>query len=143
MTDLASPPPFLTYHHFVTIVTSPSMTRVVAGPLLFAGVLAIAAVGCGTTDEASRETLPPLVTTTSSTVPQTTDPNEGKIEFYEIKAGESIAIIAAAFQVPPESIIELNNIENPDTIQVGQILQIPTDVVLVDELPTPSTTELE
>ncbi len=116
------------------------MTRVLAGPILFAGVLGVAAVGCGTTDEASRETLPPLITTTSSTVPTTTDPNEGKVLFYEIKSGESIAIIAAAFEVPAQSIIDLNNIENPDTIQVGQILQIPTDIVLVDELPEVTTT---
>lgn len=123
--------------------TSPSFARVAAGPVLFAAVLGVVAVGCGTTDEASRETLPPLITTTSSLAPIVTDPNEGKTLFYEIESGDSIAIIAAKFKVPPQMIIDINSIENPDTIQVGQIIQIPTDVVIVTGLPEDATTTTE
>lgn len=123
--------------------TSPSFARVVAGPLLFAAALGVVAVGCGTTDEASRETLPPLITTTSSTAPVVTDPNEGKVEFYEIKPGEGLGQIAQAFGVPLQSIIDLNNIANPDNVPAGLILQIPTDIVLIEELPEITTTIAE
>lgn len=117
-----------------------SFARVVVGPVVLTVASAVGVVACGTTDEASRETLPPLITTTSTTEPVVTDPNEGKTEFYEIKSGDSIGRIAAAFGVPPSEIIRINNIENPDTIQVGQIIQIPTDVVLIDSLPEITTT---
>lgn len=128
------------YHRGVMTSPAPSLARVAIGPLLLAGALGVAAVGCGTTDEASRETLPPLVTTTSSTVPVVTDPNEGKVEFYEIKPGEGLGQIALAFEVPLQSIIDLNNIENPDNVPAGMLIQIPTDVVLVTELPEVTTT---
>ncbi|MFN3256118.1 MAG: LysM peptidoglycan-binding domain-containing protein [Ilumatobacter sp.] len=109
-----------------------------------AGVVSLAAAiglaACGTTDEASRETLPPLVTTTTTTVPEDEDPNAGKVRFYEIQPGESLAMIARAFEVPTQSIIDLNNIENPDNVPAGLIIQIPTDIVLVSELPTPGET---
>lgn len=121
----------------------PTRTRAAAGPLALGVAVLTGAVACGTTDEASRETLPPLVTTTSTTNVTTTNPDEGKTRFYEIKSGDSIAEIALAFGVPASEIIRINNIENPDTIQVGQIIQIPTDIVLVEELPDITTTLLE
>ena len=118
----------------------PAATRVSFGPLALAAVLAVSVVGCGTTDEASRETLPPLVTTTSTTVLDVVDPNEGKTEFYEIKSGDSLARIAAAFGVPASEIVRINNIENPDSIPVGLVIKIPTDIVLIEQLPEITTT---
>ena len=112
--------------------------HVAVGMTAMAAAFGVAA--CGTTDEASRETRPPLVTTTTSTIPEDDDPNAGKVEFYEIKPGESLAMIARAFEVPTQSIIDLNNIENPDNVPAGLIIQIPTDIVLVSELPTPGET---
>ena len=114
-------------------------SRAVMGPVAFSVMVSIGAASCGTTDEASRETLPPLITTTSTPEPVVDDPNAGKTEFYEIKSGDSIARIASAFGVPASEIIRINNIENPDAIQVGQIIQIPTDVVLVESLPEATT----
>jgi hypothetical protein len=111
---------------------------VAVGVVGLAAALGLAA--CGTTDEASRETLPPLVTTTTTTIPEDEDPNAGKVEFYEIKPGESLAMIARGFEVPVQSIIDLNNIENPDNVPAGLIIQIPTDIVLVSEIPTPGET---
>lgn len=118
----------------------PAAMRVSFGPLALAAVLAVSVVGCGTTDEASRETLPPLVTTTSTTVLDVVDPNEGKTEFYEIKSGDSLARIAAAFGVPASEIVRINNIENPDSIPVGLVIKIPTDIVLIEQLPEITTT---
>jgi LysM repeat protein len=116
------------------------LARAAFAPGVLAVAIAFGVVACGTTDEASRETLPPLITTTSSTTPTTTDPNEGKTKLYEIKSGESLAIIAERFQVPTQSIIDLNNIENPDNVPAGLIIEIPTDIVLIEELPDATTT---
>ena len=54
-----------------------------------------------------------------------------------MKSGDNIAEIARSFEVPASEIVRLNNLpDNGQIIQVGQILEIPTDVVLVEELPT-------
>lgn len=114
----------------------PHRTTVVAGGLVLAGLVAVA---CGTTDEASRQTLPPIVTTTSSTLPPTSAPDDRQ-QAYQVKSGDTLASIARAFAVPIDSIIDLNNIANPDSIAIGTTLLIPTDIVLVDELPDPPET---
>ena len=58
---------------------------------LFAGVVILCGLAaCGTTDEASRQTLPPLVTTTTSTTTTTTVPTD---ETYTIQAGDSLIVI--------------------------------------------------
>ena len=98
--------------------------------------LGVVAVACGTTDQASRETLPPIRTTSSTTSTTTTTFPEGQ-KFYKIKRGDTLALIAASFGVTVESIVELNGLANPDAIQAGQTIEIPSDVVLVDELPDP------
>ena len=106
-------------------------------PLLFA--LAVAA--CGTTDKASSEPLPPIRTTTSTTtIPGTTLP-EGVRQFYTIKRGDTLASIAGATGVTVQSIIDLNKIENPDAIRAGQTIEIPSGIVVIDDLDalTPST----
>ncbi len=111
----------------------------VAGlPILFA----LGAAACGTTDQASSEPLPPIRTTTSTTtIPGTTLP-EGVRQFYTIKSGDTLASIAGATGVTVQSIIELNNIENPDAIQAGQTIEIPAGIVVIDDLGgLPSSTD--
>lgn len=44
---------------------------------------------------------------------------------YEVQAGDSITRIALRFGVTPESIIELNELRNPNRILPGQVLLIP------------------
>jgi LysM repeat protein len=87
------------------------------------GVALVAA--CGTTDEASRQTLPPIRTTTSTTSTTTTIPND---RFYTIQRGDTLAVIAAKFRVTIESIVDLNGLPNPDAIQAGQTIEIPSNV---------------
>ena len=99
-------------------------------------VLGALVVGCGTTDKASRQTLPPIRTTTSSTTTPTTTFPEGQ-KFYTIQRGDTLQIIAASFGVTVQSIVDLNGMANPDAIQAGQTIEIPSDVVLVAELPDP------
>ena len=80
---------------------------------------------CGTTDEASRQTLPPLETTTTTTTTTTTVPQE---RFYTVQRGDILAVIAAERGVTVESIVELNDLDSPDAIQAGQVLEIPANV---------------
>ena len=107
-------------------------------------VLTVVAAACGSDGDASFETLPPIHTTTSTST-TTTEPDSRR-KFYEVKPGDNIADIAKSFQVPRGEIVRLNNLPNDGgIIQIGQILEIPTDVVLIDELPVPgssSTTEV-
>ncbi len=96
--------------------------------------------GCGTTDKASRETLAPIRTTTSTTSTTSTSLPEGQ-KFYVIKRGDTLAVIAASFGVTVQSIVDLNGLANPDAIQAGQTIEIPSGVIVFDELPgLPDTT---
>ena len=105
------------------------------------GLLAVLSVGCGSDQGSAFDTLPPIRTTTSTT--STTVPVDERRKFYEVKAGDNLAEIARSFQVPKSEIVRINNLpDNGEIIQIGQILEIPTDVVLVDTLPTPESTEL-
>lgn len=105
---------------------------IVSAPL----VLAVVVGACGTTDKASKEPLPPIRTTTSTTtIPGTTIP-EGIRQFYKIKPGDTLGSIAAGFGVTVQSLIEANNIENPDNVPAGLTIEIPSGIVLIDEIPT-------
>ena len=82
-------------------------------------------VACGTTDEASRQTLPPLETTTTTTTTTTTIPIE---RFYTVQRGDILAVIAADRGVTVEAIVDLNELASADAIQAGQVLEIPANV---------------
>ncbi len=88
-------------------------------------VAAGAFVACGTTDEASRQTLPPLETTTTTTTTTTTVPVE---RFYTVQRGDILAVIAAERGVTVDAIVELNDLASADAIQAGQVLEIPSNV---------------
>ena len=106
-------------------------------------VLALVAGACGTTDKASTEPLPPIRTTTSTTtIPGTTLP-EGVRQFYTIKRGDTLASIAGATGVTVQSIIVLNNIDDPDAIQAGQTIEIPAGIVVIADLDALVTTVAE
>jgi LysM repeat protein len=94
-----------------------------------ATMLAVVAAGvfaaCGTTDEASRQTLPPLETTTTTTTTTTTIPIE---RFYTVQRGDILAVIAADRGVTVEAIVDLNELASADAIQAGQVLEIPANV---------------
>ncbi|MFT4865655.1 MAG: LysM repeat protein [Ilumatobacter sp.] len=99
-------------------------------------VIAFIAGACGTTDQASDEPLPPIRTTTSSTtIPGTTIPEDVR-QFYVIKSGDTLAKIASSFAVTMQSLIDLNNIENPDNVPAGATLEIPAGILVVSDLPT-------
>lgn len=98
------------------------------------GAVLVGVVGCGTTDGASQERLPPIRTTVPSTSTTTTTIPEGQ-RFYTVNSGDTLAVIAERFEVTVQSIVDLNGLENPDDIQAGQTLEIPSGIVVIAELP--------
>ncbi len=114
------------------------MRRLVVLPALTLVLLGV--VACGTSNGGAIETLPPIRTTT--TVSTTSTTVDTRRRFYEVKSGDNLSEIARRFEVPRSELVKINELENDGSlIQVGQILEIPTDIVLVAELPTPETTE--
>lgn len=103
---------------------------------LVAAPAVVVFAGCGTTDEASKETLPPIRTTSSTEAPATSTIPEG-VRFYVIKRGDTLAAIAASFSVTVQSIVDLNGLANADAIQAGQTIEIPSGIIVIDELPEP------
>ena len=110
--------------------------------IVLAAVCALTLVACGTTDPASQERLPPIRTTVPTTTTTTTTIPLGQ-RFYTAKQGDTLGKIAAGFEVTVQSIVDLNGLSSPDAIQAGQTLEIPSGIVVIDELPTPvaGTTE--
>ena len=104
---------------------------------MVAALLPIAAVACGDDGQAAA-TLPPIVTTTTTTTMYITTTTVQR--YYIVKRGDTLFKIARAFQVRIADLQTLNGIANPDDIQAGQELQIPTGAVVYDTLPTPATT---
>ena len=119
--------------------------RVVVPVVTTAAVIgaAIGAVSCTSEDDGAFSTLPPIRTTSTSSTSTTSTLPEGQRQFYEIKPGETLSMIARQFQVPLQAIIDLNGIANPDDVPAGMLIEIPTGVLLVEELPpspSPETT---
>lgn len=100
-----------------------------------AALLVLLAVGCGSSDGEAFDQLPPIRTTTSSSTTSTLVDDRRK--FYEVQEGDNLAEIARSFQVPASELIRINGLtKDGAVIQIGQILEIPTDVVLLSTLPT-------
>src|SRR6185295_11169671 len=102
-----------------------------------ATMLPFAAASCGDDGEAAS-TLPPIVTTSTTTTILITTTTVQR--YYIVKRGDTLFQIAKAFQVRLADLQTLNGIANPDDIQAGQELQIPTGAVVYNTLPTPDTT---
>jgi len=102
-------------------------------------VMLLAIAGCGTTDKASRETLPPIRTTTAVTTTTSSTVPAGQ-RFYVIQSGDTLGTIATGFGVTVQSIVDINGLANPDDIQAGQTIEIPSGLTVVAEIPAPATT---
>jgi len=55
---------------------------------------------------------------------------------YHVQKGDTLAAIASKFNSTTDAIVALNNLADPNAIQVGQLLQIPVNLV------TPTATRL-
>lgn len=71
---------------------------------------------------------------TKTPLPENLFPGQ-KIE-YQIQTGDTLETIAAQFNSTAEAIAELNEIEDPNTIFIGQIILVPVDIAT----PTPTFT---
>ena len=105
-----------------------------------AGVLAVIAVACGTTDPAAEERLPPIQTTTPSTTTTTTTVAPADL-LYVVQSGDTLGEIAERFNVTIVAIVERNGLSSPDDIQAGQSLEIPEGLLVVDDGQTAETTD--
>lgn len=121
------------------------LTRVL-GATLFSVVL----IACGSSGDGSllpRETVPALlyitpaptldVDATITAYAMAIIPSPPPSGMYVIKAGDTLSAIAADFGSTVEEIMTLNNIANPETIQVGQTIIVPS---LIDRTPIPAPT---
>jgi spore germination protein YaaH len=96
---------------------------------------AIAVAACGEEGgTATDEILPPIRTTTTTTTTSTTISTDRK--FYTVKRGETLSLIADSFGVSVQAIVDLNGLVDANDIQADQTIEIPTGVVMIDELPT-------
>lgn len=118
------------------------MHRAVIIPAGAVALVVSLVAACGPTANGAAETLPPIRTTTSTSTTTTTP--DSRRRFYEVKPGDNLAVIARSFDVPASEIVSLNNLQDGgETLQIGQILEIPADVVMVYDLPTTPTSSSE
>jgi LysM repeat protein len=101
-------------------------------------VAAAVALNACSEDEAPQggPTLPPIATssTTSSSVPTaTTLP-----QYYEVRRGDTLTLIAAAYSIPVQALMKANQLTNPDDIAAGQFLIIPRREDIVAEVLPPT-----
>jgi LysM repeat protein len=86
---------------------------------------------CGDESEGSLESLPMLTAvppTSTAPVAEATTTTGPKYddEFYLVQQGDSLSAIAESFGVKVEDVMAANGISNPDKIQAGQKLIIPS-----------------
>lgn len=92
--------------------------------------LLLAACGGGGSDPTPTATFPPIVAPTQpllqvTPTPAATEEVDGAQE-YVVQAGDSLGAIATQFGVTVDAIVEANDIANPDLIQPGDTLTIPS-----------------
>ena len=79
-------------------------------------------------------TIPPPGSVLPTTTPIPADLRSGTLIEYRVLPGDTLAGIAFKFNSLPDNIIEENEIENANALQVGDVLQIPVNLIT----PTPT-----
>jgi LysM repeat protein len=112
------------------------------GLLIGLGIAApFAAAACGSDGTVAGATLPPIATTTTTS--STIAPSTTYVQtFYVIQPGDRLGNIADSFGVTVDAIMQLNGITNPDKINDGDKIEIPTGIVVTNTLPPLSSTTL-
>ena len=93
-------------------------------------ISSLALLGCSGDESGSGFTLP--IVRSVPEVNEAAEPAESTttlplfVEFYTIQSGDTLSEIAKIFGVSVDSLISFNAISNPDNIQLGQVLKIPS-----------------
>lgn len=74
---------------------------------------------------------------TPTSLPETLSPGT-RIE-YVVRSGDTLGSIAEQFNSTAEAIADLNDIENPNDIRIGDRLIVPVNIVTPAPTPTPGT----
>lgn len=107
----------------------------VATGVLVLVLAAVSACGGDDAEEQSQATLPPIVTA-PTTAPTTAAPSTTLPQYYEVQRGDTLFQIADSYRLPMQAIMDLNGIEDPNDIQAGQILELPSTDIVANALPT-------
>lgn len=105
-----------------------------------AAVAPLALGACGVGADGAEVTLPPIRTTTTTVVPPTTV--DTTRYFYEVLPGDHLNSIAKKFCVPYSELLKVNReaLPDPGLLQVGQMLEIPKGVQVIDCVPASQST---
>jgi len=74
----------------------------------------------------SSKSAPPPATTTTSTVPPVTTTTYVEPVYYLVKSGDTLFNISRRFNLDMLKLMQLNGISNPDHVEVGQNLLLPS-----------------
>ncbi len=78
--------------------------------------------------EAAPTAALPAPTEVPSAASGTGSATGGQVSSYTVQEGDTVYSIARRFNTTPEAITQFNNLANPDSLVVGQTLQIPSGV---------------
>lgn len=124
--------------------------------LIRAGALTLlyALAACSAQPVGSRPTVAPdirvtpaptqNVRATATAFAQQIVPTPTPVGQYIVKAGDTLSTIATTFETTVDELMALNNLSDPNLIEIGQELRIPTLLPSVEPLPggvPPETTE--
>lgn len=73
--------------------------------------------------------------TTSSTVPASTTTTSAPPSEYTVMPGESVFSIAQKFNLDMQEIIDLNGLSDPDKVNAGDVLKLPSATGFVAVIP--------
>lgn len=93
---------------------------------------AVAASFIGSDDSAVTTT---TSTTTSTSVPASTTTTSAPPSDYTVMPGESLFSIAQKFNLDMQEIIDLNNLDDPDKLDAGDMLKLPSATGFVAVIP--------
>ena len=95
-------------------------------------IAAVVASFIGNEDSSSSAT---TTTSTSTTVPASTTTTSAPPSDYTVMPGESLFSIAQKFNLDMQEIIDLNELENPDKVNAGDVLKLPSATGFVAVIP--------
>ncbi len=83
-----------------------------------------------------------LKTGQTITIPAAVDWEDASAHWllHEVKAGESLIAIAQNYGVPVDRLLEVNKLDNPDRIRLGECLVLPLNGPVASSLPLAETT---